>query len=161
MANIQAFTKAIINFYGVKGDYISNKKLQKLLYYIQAWHFVYFEDNNLFDEDVLPQAWVHGPVFPSIYDTYKEFTYKPIMPEDVIEETLNDSLLKLNLNVDQIDLVQQVINKYGSKSAFELEFLSHSEAPWIEARKNIKPNMPSSNTISKQSIIDYYSSLLS
>lgn len=161
MVKIDTFTKAIINFFSIKGDYISNKKLQKLLYYIQAWHFVYFNGENIYEDEILPEAWVHGPVYPMIYDEYKSFTFKPIIPDSAIEESLDDSLKKISLNEDQIDLIQQVLNKYGIKSAFELEFLSHSESPWIEARKNLKPHISSNNIISKQIMINYYSSLLS
>jgi len=48
---------------------LSHLKLQKLLYYIQSWHLVFF-DKKLFDDDF--QAWVHGPVSRKIYDTFKD-----------------------------------------------------------------------------------------
>ncbi len=40
---------------------ITHLKLQKIIYYIQAWSLVY-HDNELFNES--PQAWVNGPVYP-------------------------------------------------------------------------------------------------
>jgi uncharacterized phage-associated protein len=45
------------------GEFISNLKLQKLLYYSQAWHLAIF-DRRLFPERF--QAWVHGPVIPTL-----------------------------------------------------------------------------------------------
>ena len=52
------------------GQSICPLKLQKLLYYIQAWHMVYFErENTLFNE--VPEAWVNGPVYRTMYDEYK------------------------------------------------------------------------------------------
>ena len=47
------------------GSYLSNHKLQKLLYYAQAWYLA-FEDTPLFDEDF--EAWVHGPTIPALLD---------------------------------------------------------------------------------------------
>ena len=49
------------------GDYITNLKLQKLVYYAQAWYLA-FLDKPLFDEDF--EAWVHGPVNRDLYDRY-------------------------------------------------------------------------------------------
>jgi uncharacterized phage-associated protein len=161
MSDIKSFAQAILNFYNLKGDYISNKKLQKLLYYIQAWHFVYFEGENIYSNDELPQAWVHGPVYQTIYNEYKEFTFNPIVLDEIKEESIDISLKNLEFNEDQIDLIKQILNKYGIKSAFELEYLSHSEAPWLNARKNIKPHIPSTNTITKEEMVKYYSTLLS
>jgi uncharacterized phage-associated protein len=43
---------------------ITNLKLQKLLYYCQAWSLV-FTGQALFAERI--EAWVHGPVVPSIF----------------------------------------------------------------------------------------------
>ncbi|MDR1098359.1 MAG: DUF4065 domain-containing protein, partial [Tannerella sp.] len=57
------------------GDLITNKKLQKILYYIKAWGVVYF-DEGVIDDDF--EAWIHGPVCPSVYQEYKHFGYKPL-----------------------------------------------------------------------------------
>ncbi len=160
MAKIVPFSQAIINYFNTNGDYISNKKLQKLLYYIQSWHFVYFDGKNLFDDDVLPQAWVHGPVYPSVYEEYKEFSYNPIVLTGYKEETLSESLKQLGVEDEPIELIQVVLNKYGTKSAFELEYLSHSENPWNNARKGLKPYQSCSNVISKEDMENYYKSLV-
>lgn len=50
-------------------EYITNLKLQKLLYYAQGY-FLAKKDIPLFDEDFL--AWEHGPVIRKIYNIYKE-----------------------------------------------------------------------------------------
>ena len=57
------------------GDYISNLKLQKLVYYAQAWYLA-ISDEALFEEDF--EAWVHGPVIPELYQEYKSFGWRPI-----------------------------------------------------------------------------------
>lgn len=58
------------------GDGITNKKLQKLLYYVKAWGLVYFTD-GIIDDDF--EAWAHGPVCPNVYTAYKEFGYNNII----------------------------------------------------------------------------------
>ena len=50
-------------------DYISNLKLQKLLYYAQG-SFLAIKDIPLFDDNLL--AWVHGPVVNEVYQEYKK-----------------------------------------------------------------------------------------
>ena len=46
------------------GDSMTNLRLQKLLFYAQAWHLA-LTNRPLFEEDF--EAWVHGPVIPSFY----------------------------------------------------------------------------------------------
>ena len=41
-------------------------KVQKLLYYCQAWHMAFYDGRRLFDGPF--EAWVHGPVNRTIYD---------------------------------------------------------------------------------------------
>ena len=43
---------------------ITNKKLQKLVYYAQAWSLV-LNNKKLFSEPI--EAWVHGPAVRSLY----------------------------------------------------------------------------------------------
>ena len=49
-------------------EYITNLKLQKLLYYAQG-HYLAEQNTPLFNENFL--AWEHGPVIRKIYDKYK------------------------------------------------------------------------------------------
>ena len=50
------------------GEAPTHLKIQKLVYYTQAWYLANF-DTPLFDEDM--QAWTHGPVAPSVYEKYR------------------------------------------------------------------------------------------
>src|SRR5579859_7908067 len=65
----------ILRFCQDHGDPISNLKLQKLLYYSQAWHLALY-DKPLFEEDL--EAWVHGPAVMSVYGSFKDWSWKPI-----------------------------------------------------------------------------------
>ena len=49
-------------------DKMSTMKLQKLLYYCQAWHLVW-EEEPLFDAEF--QAWANGPVIYEVYDKHR------------------------------------------------------------------------------------------
>lgn len=59
---------------------ISNKKLQKLLYYVQAWTLVLY-DKKAFNDEI--EAWVHGPAIPDVYRQYKNFVFEAIPPEAI------------------------------------------------------------------------------
>lgn len=104
------------------GDFLSNLKLQKLLYYAQGFHLAVF-DTPLFSDKI--EAWMYGPVVPAVYEHYKDFgcngIYTPI----------KQGLVKLKK--DEEDLLYQVYNRYKSFSALGLVELTHSEPPWINA----------------------------
>ena len=152
---IKDFAEYIIYFFNSKGSLITNKKLQKLLYYTQAWHLVYFEGDKLFNEE--PEAWVHGAVYPSVYRKFKNFGSKPI----VLNQTKNrkeikDWLTFFKLSEEQKNFVSSVLIAYGKKDSIELELLNHREKPWLEARGDLEDYDLSSNKISLDTMEDYY-----
>lgn len=67
MVNIHDVAKYIILRLLQNGNSVSPLKLQKIMYYLQAWFLVYFND-PLFEEE--PEAWVNGPVYRVIFDEY-------------------------------------------------------------------------------------------
>ena len=52
------------------GDFITNLKLQKLLYYLQGYYLAVFE-KPLFDVEI--EAWQYGPVVPNAYYEFNAF----------------------------------------------------------------------------------------
>ena len=148
-----------------KGISVSPLKLQKLLYYQQAWHMVFFgRSNPLFD--TAPQAWVNGPVYPVIYFQYKDAV--PGMCDHLRPEhfnSSNDSLLtdiatlaqKLKLEDKEIELFDSVMNLYGAKTQNQLILVTHSELPWCEQREGLYPFQSSNRVISLDTMFDYYS----
>lgn len=147
-----------------KGLTISPLKLQKLLYYQQAWHMVYFgRDNTLFAE--APHAWVNGPVYPVIYHEYKDkvpgmcdhLKASDFVPEYTDCQTKIKSLIAdMGLTADEIELSDRVIMLYGSKSQNQLIFLTHSEKPWSEQREGLAPYAYSDKEISLDTMYNYY-----
>lgn len=151
----------ITDYVNSKGDTVSPKKLQKLVYYTEAWHLVHFQ-KPIIDENF--EAWVHGPVVPELYQELKKFGFNII---EIINNELNSAnerinkvVKKNNISEDQLELIISVLNKYGSLSSFELEMLTHSEKPWIEARADFLPHQRCNNVISKEVMKDFYSSQL-
>ncbi|MEO1486898.1 MAG: type II toxin-antitoxin system antitoxin SocA domain-containing protein [Bacteroidota bacterium] len=148
----------ITDYINSKGDTISPKKLQKLIYYVDAWHLVHF-GSQLVDEDF--EAWVHGPVVPELYHELKKFGFNDIKVVndelDTANKRIRKTAKKSNLSEDQLELIFSVLNKYGSLTSYELEMLSHSEKPWLEARQGVPPHVRCTNKISRQTMKDFYS----
>ena len=146
----------LTNYILAKGGSMNHLKLQKVLYYVEAWHLVFFNKSIVEDEF---QAWVHGPVSKKLWNEVKNLSvlYSELevsKPEKIIKD------VEEKLNQDQIDLINDVIKKYGKQSGYNLECLTHNELPWIEAREGLSPNAPSNNIISKKTMKKYYSELL-
>lgn len=127
---------------------ITNKKLQKLVYYAQAWYLVSSQGKEkLFPEKI--EAWVHGPVVPSLYYKYKKFGFDPIDPQLGNENGVSAEIK---------ELLDEVWNEYGELDADTLEALTHGELPWRDARKSLDRDEFSSTEIDTSLMAFYYSS---
>jgi uncharacterized phage-associated protein len=124
------------------GSFISNLKLQKLVYYAQAWHLA-LHDAPLFDQDF--QAWIHDPVIPSLYQDYKSFGWQPILKEATP-----------NLPPTVSQFLEEVAGEYFACDAYELEQMTHIEEPWRRARGNLLPDQPCNGVIKKEWMKEYY-----
>lgn len=149
MSSISALDVAyfFVNFTREHGDYLTNLKLQKLLYFAQGWHLAIF-DKPLFDDEI--QAWVHGPVVPTVYNKFKRYSYNPIT------DKVNNKRLSKNIQ----DHLENIFGYYGKYSAFDLEKISHDSDPWINARHGLAPDEPSSTPITIGDMKSYYTKLM-
>lgn len=149
------------------GDSVCPLKLQKILYYMQAWHMVYFgKDNTLFED--IPQAWVNGPVYRTIYDTYKHIPMYNQFSLSDIDITINDDIEKiltyearnlhdkLPLTQEQFDFIESIYSHYGAMEHDRLVFLTHSESPWSEQREGLLPFEHSEKEIPLNAMFEYY-----
>jgi uncharacterized phage-associated protein len=127
---------------------LTNLKLQKLLYYAQAW-FLALHKSPIFDEDF--QAWVHGPVVRTEYDRFKSFRWNSIVDASIGEKPCFSQDIEKHLN--------EIISEFGTESAVALELMTHREKPWLEARGSLAPDASSSNIITKKAMQDFYTSL--
>ena len=146
MATAREVARYIVRFFQEAGDPVSNLKLQKLLYYVQGWHLA-LRDAPAFDDRL--EAWVHGPVQPGVYGTYKQYRWNPIT-EDVDAPLLDDQTL---------EVVDAVLGANGTDSCYELELRTHGERPWIEARGDLPADAESNRVLTLASIKNFFCEL--
>ena len=127
---------------------VTHMKLQKLLYYCQAWSIVW-DQEPLFSDRI--EAWSNGPVVPSVYHVLKG--HFRVNRDDLPDGDPS------RLNPDQRETIDVVLKHYGSKSAQWLSDLTHMESPWREARRGIPAGSPSRNEITLAMLEEYYTSL--
>jgi uncharacterized phage-associated protein len=133
-----------------EGKPITNKKLQKLLYYSQAWSMA-INNYPIFKDKI--EAWVHGPAVRSIYLNFRSFGREPIEKNVLVKD-----VDKIDENVKK--LLNEIWRVYGKHDAQYLELLTHNEAPWQEARQGIGTSEASDNEISLETMKTYYSGFL-
>lgn len=144
----------VIAKYFLTKSELTPKKLQKLVYYSYSWFIALNNESPekigsvLFNES--PKAWIHGPVFKSLYYEYRSFKWHEI-PQ--YEE-------KVSFENDEIQpFLDKIYSVYGKFDADQLEFMTHHESPWINARKGSSSLTYSNNDISKKDIFIYFNSL--
>lgn len=107
------------------GDLISNLKLQKLLYYMQGVFLAYF-DKQLFEDDI--EAWMYGPVVPSIYHLYKD--------KGNLGIEYDKEVITLNSTQEE-NLFDEVFRIYSRFSATGLMEMTHNESPWKSVKTGV------------------------
>ncbi len=127
------------------GDLTTHLKIQKLLYYAEAWIQVLL-NKELFEEPI--QAWSHGPVVPEVFQHFRSFGWNPlpIPSENAIPK----------FSEDIMDVLEQVFEVYGDISARRLEEMTHTDKLWIEARGECEPEVRCTNIMSKAKIKQYF-----
>lgn len=125
---------------------MKHKKLQKICYYVQVW-FLVFTGQRFMDTEF--EAWAHGPVSRRLYNRYREWGGLTI-PRITYEQ--------YNLKISDASkaFIQKVYDLYKDYSADELELLTHREAPWIEARGDLKDGEPCTTVIEDKAIEYFY-----
>ncbi len=125
---------------------ITTMKLQKLVYYCQAWSLVW-DEKPLFKEQI--EAWANGPVVKELFAFHRGMF-------DISSVAIGNQDL---LNKNQKETIDAVIDYYGNKSSQWLIDLTHSEKPWRKARSGLSMTDRSNRVISLDDIAEYYSSL--
>lgn len=133
---------------------MSQKKLQKLIYYSQAWSLVFLGEDIV--NGIKFQAWVHGPVNYQLRTMLAEFGWNEIElstrpSEKEVNSTFSDK---------QLEVLNEVWNAYGRFSADQLEVLTHREEPWLEKRLGLEPYEASANEISNETMKKFYSKMV-
>ena len=129
-----------------KTGQISTMKLQKMVYYCQAWSLVW-DEKPMFKEKI--EAWANGPVVRELFNQHKGFFIIDSIPLG------NPDLL----DKDSKETVDSIVEFYGKYSAQQLIEMAHSEKPWKDARVGLDESERGSKEISRESMQEYYSSL--
>lgn len=153
--NALYISQYIINYCNDKEIDISNLKLQKLLYFIQA-KFLYEKGEPCFVEKI--QAWKYGPVVPEVYHEYKNYGSMIIDKIDYVyqnnEISWDNKYLKFDDNeitFEDKKYIAEVCDVLSNISANSLVDITHSQRPWIDAyEKHVN------NIITNDSIISYF-----
>lgn len=133
---------------GVEEDLLTHLRLQKLLYYVQGWSLA-LRGVVMFPDRI--EAWAHGPVVPSIYHTLKDSGSKPFS----LEAEPND----FNMSDEERAFVAEVWEEYKSFAALKLREMTHSESPWIDARKGSSPGERCNVEITPEAMMTHFSKL--
>ncbi|MDY0943421.1 Panacea domain-containing protein [Priestia megaterium] len=122
---------------------ITHLKLQKLVYYAQAWSMAIY-GRPIFNSDL--EAWLHGPVSRELYREYRDYGSREIPPID-----------NLNFQIDSkdLDVLEGVWKLYGEYDGKYLETLTHKESPWLNAWSK-----GMNEIIQVEDMKEYYSGLL-
>lgn len=133
-------SRYIINHENEKSRPISNLRLQKLLYFVQA-QFLVSNKESCFREDI--EAWQYGPVVPRVYHRYKLYGSSSIP-----EQTVNQKNVIAESDAGLIDAILDKCAKYSTSALISL---THRDGPW---KDSYEPGYD--NVISVKSIRKYF-----
>lgn len=114
--------KYVIEYEDSKGRSVSNLRLQKLLYFIQAL-FIRTRNEPCFLDRM--EAWDFGPVIPAVYHEFKLFGSSNIpvsFSKDRCDIAENDQFL-----------INRTLERCSTLSTPALVSRSHSQKPWRDA----------------------------
>lgn len=136
----------VVKFILSKIDRTTAMKLQKLVYYCQAWSLAW-DGERLFKERI--EAWSNGPVVRELYRWHRgRYEITGIDRGDITK-----------LNESQKKTISAVLDYYGNRPPQWLSDLTHMEEPWREAREGLPDGVRGCREISLASMEEYYSSL--
>jgi uncharacterized phage-associated protein len=125
-------------------DFLSHLRLQKLMYYVQAWHAAAC-NRPLFAGRI--EAWTHGPVVRDLYPVFKDYRHA-ITPD---QGDVPDSLTERDM-----EFVRWVWEEYQGYSATALRNMTHAETPWLDARGDLPPAGRCENEITVESMRAFF-----
>ena len=109
-------------------------QLLKLVYIAHGWSLA-INDRPLIVESI--EAWLYGPVIPSLYRSLKQWRNRPVDEFLPIAPTEQTDFLP-----EDKEVMDAVLDAYGHLSALQLSSLTHaSGTPWHEVYKVEGQNM--------------------
>ncbi|KIL06900.1 hypothetical protein SR42_15115 [Clostridium botulinum] len=135
--NVLDIARYIINYGNKKMYNISNLKLQKILYFVQA---SFLTDNHraCFNEDI--EAWDFGPVVPEVYQEFKMYGSNEIPYIDSYVDLSNgvwESEKKMYdenlISIKDRNKINEMVDECSKYSAGKLVEITHNQTPWLSS----------------------------
>jgi uncharacterized phage-associated protein len=122
-----------------KSGQVTTYKLQKLIYYCQAWSLGR-GGSAIFVEDIL--AFEQGPL---VHSVFHEHVGRKWVRESTYQSANVETIAPIH------KLVDEVLAFYGQWTAEQLVQMTHAEAPWIDAYQTAHRSV-----ISRESMQNFY-----
>ena len=145
MYNVLDVCRHIINYSNDHNYGISNLKLQKLLYFVQAYFVSFTSKKEPCFKDKI-EAWDFGPVVPVAYHEYKRYgnTDIPYVSHYIEYNFTNFLQSKVIPFTDTVisdedkKIIDDLIDNFSEYSTTSLVRITHNQSPWIDAQANGK-----------------------
>lgn len=149
MSSALSVAKALVelSFEGEEADPLTNLRLQKLLYYAQAWSLV-IRQSELFQEDL--RAWRHGPVVVEVCHALPGNQGSKQIAQDAFA-------VAPGLIAEEAEFVRRVWDVYKMFTAYKLRDMTHQETPWKKAWGDRPADGFGDDEISVGDIEEYFS----
>ena len=144
MYSARDIARCLILLADADGEFMSEMRLHKLLYYAQGWSLGLMHE-RLFTESI--EAWKYGPVIPKLRNELP--TQNRMLSVDVFDGATP-------LNKEHSEFVQLIWNRYRKHSGWNLHRLTHEERPWKDARGDLPDDARSSNQITVESLRSHF-----
>lgn len=105
------------------GREISNLRLQKLLYFVQA-KFLAEKRPPCFSDPIV--AWDFGPVVLSVYHEYKIFGGLDILSSEI----------GIPIDSETSSVIDNILDYCAKYPTYQLVNITHNQDPWKRARQN-------------------------
>lgn len=148
----------IVNYSNKKDYDISNLRLQKLLYFVQAYYLAFTDEHKpCFKEKI--EAWDFGPVVPVAYQEFKQYGSNNIPAITNYFNVRNKNIWTAEKQVFSENaipprdkkIIESVVDQFSDYSTTSLVSITHSQDPWLNAYVPYY-----NNEITQESIREYF-----
>lgn len=126
---------------------ITPLSLQKILYFSEGFSKRIL-NKELFDDT--PEAWVYGPVYREIYESFSYYKYNNIDYSEILKD------YDFRLDDKEKEYLDKIVLIFGCYSGKILREMSHTTTPWIDARKGLTDNVSSNRIIDRKAISEFF-----
>lgn len=138
-------SRYIINYSVSKNNFVSNLKLQRILYFVQG-NFLRILNRPCFKEKIL--AWSGGPVIKEVFVAFERYGLNGIE----FQKELN--IEELNLKEEERKIIENIVDKCSGLSSVQLSHLTLSQSPWVKTYKKHEEKNDTEITLEK--LKDYF-----